>query len=121
MTDWGQLEHAYGSADDVPGLLAALSPDPNAEVWGELWSRLCHQGSVYSASFPALPFLLDAASKWRPEARVAPLSLAGAVVASDDHRPRVHDTAAFRATIDALHRVVLDTLSQARVRLLHHR
>ncbi|MFK0256500.1 hypothetical protein [Streptomyces sp. NPDC090445] len=58
--DWAALEHAYGAADDVPDLLrAAGSADPQVrdEALEELVSSLCHQGSVYSATAAAVPFL----------------------------------------------------------------
>ncbi|WP_053670616.1 hypothetical protein [Streptomyces sp. NRRL B-1140] len=57
MTDWSRLRHAYGTAEDVPGLLDGASADPQSSDWDELWSRLCHQGTVYSASYAALPAL----------------------------------------------------------------
>jgi hypothetical protein len=80
MPDWALLKHAYGAAEDIPDLLAALSPDMKAPVWDPLWSRLCHQGTVYSASFAALPVLLATASEWAPAERVMVLSLAGSIV-----------------------------------------
>ncbi|MFI1286711.1 hypothetical protein ACH4U5_39185 [Streptomyces sp. NPDC020858] len=58
--DWAALEHAYGPADDVPDLLrAAGSADAQVrdEALGELFSSLCHQGSVYSATAAAVPFV----------------------------------------------------------------
>ncbi|MFG3256728.1 hypothetical protein [Streptomyces sp. NPDC048172] len=60
--DWAALEHAYGPADDIPGLLRALaSAEAEAEARDEaldtLFSSLCHQGSVYSATAAAVPFL----------------------------------------------------------------
>ncbi|MEU0662599.1 HEAT repeat domain-containing protein [Streptomyces lavendulocolor] len=58
--DWAALEHAYGPADDVPDLLrAAGSPDPGARAGAldELYPTLCHQGSVYSATAAAVPFV----------------------------------------------------------------
>lgn len=84
MTNWASLRHAYGIADDIPGLLDQLSPDPHAEVWGDLWSRICHQGTVYSASFASLPSLLTAAEQWSPSQRIYALVLAGCILASDD-------------------------------------
>lgn len=84
MTDWSNLEHAHGEAGDVPPLLAGLSPVSTAEVWGELWTRLCHQGTVYSASFAALPILADVAERWRPADRRMILMLASSILASDD-------------------------------------
>ncbi|MEV6107402.1 hypothetical protein AB0M28_22240 [Streptomyces sp. NPDC051940] len=58
--DWSALEHAYGPADDVPALLrAAGAADPAVRevALDELVSSLCHQGSVYSATSAAVPFL----------------------------------------------------------------
>jgi hypothetical protein len=80
VPDWALLKHAYGEAVDIPDLLAALSPDPEARAWEPLWSRLCHQGTVYSASFAALPVLLAAASGWAPAERVTILCLAASIV-----------------------------------------
>ncbi|WP_030246385.1 hypothetical protein [Streptomyces sp. NRRL S-455] len=84
MTDWSQLHHAYGTAEDIPGLLDAVSQDPSDSGWSELWSRLCHQGTVYSASHATLPALRDMARRWSPADRQGPLLLAGAIAASTD-------------------------------------
>ncbi|MBI5231011.1 MAG: hypothetical protein HY876_02475 [Coriobacteriales bacterium] len=85
MTDWASLRHAYGSAADVPGLLAgALTEVDDRQVWDDLWSRLCHQGTVYSASYPALPALAGMASQLPAAGYVEPLALAAAIVASND-------------------------------------
>jgi hypothetical protein len=81
MTDWSQLRHAYGPADDIPGLLAQAEPDMDSPMWEELWSRLCHQGTVYSASPAALPGLTEMAGRWSPADRTMPLVLAAAIVA----------------------------------------
>jgi len=64
---WSQLNHAYGPASDIPNLLRnlALAPrmrsDDEAEPWHTLWSSLCHQGDVYTASYAAVPHLLQIA------------------------------------------------------------
>ncbi|MGQ5639463.1 MULTISPECIES: hypothetical protein [unclassified Streptomyces] len=84
MTDWSQLHHAYGTAEDVPGLLDAVSPAANDSGWTELWSRLCHQGTVYSASHAALPTLREMARRWSPTDRKMPILLAGAIAAGTD-------------------------------------
>jgi hypothetical protein len=84
MVDWHSLHDAYGDASDVPGWLQQLSADPTDEVWHELWSRLCHQGTVYSASFAALPILLGWAQTLLPGQRSMVLALAGAIIVSDD-------------------------------------
>ncbi|MFF3559957.1 hypothetical protein ACFYXS_07975 [Streptomyces sp. NPDC002574] len=84
MTDWSRLHHAYGTAEDIPDLLATVSPDVQHPGWNELWSRLCHQGTVYSASYAALPALTRLARQWSATDRRMALVLAGAIVASTD-------------------------------------
>ncbi|WP_326737688.1 hypothetical protein [Streptomyces sp. NBC_01022] len=81
MTDWSRLSHAYGSAEDIPALLDRIASDPASEHWSDLWSALCHQGSVYSASFAALPWLADVAGTDDREQAVSALTLAGAIMA----------------------------------------
>jgi hypothetical protein len=86
MTEWATLQHAYGTADDVPDLLAAAEESgvEHGPAWDELWSRLCHQDTVYTASYAALPFLADIAGRHEPTGYVAALDLAAAIVASSD-------------------------------------
>ncbi|MGJ5895653.1 hypothetical protein ACSCBZ_27405 [Streptomyces niveiscabiei] len=80
-TDWAHLTHAYGSAADTPGLFARLDGGPgDKDVWADLWSSLCHQGTVYDASFAALPLLTDIATGRAPGAREEALLMAGLVV-----------------------------------------
>ncbi|MFE3608667.1 hypothetical protein [Streptomyces goshikiensis] len=81
MTDWSRLTHAYGSAEDVPALLNRIAADPTSEHWNGLWSALCHQGNVYSASFAALPWLVDVASTDNRDQAVDALNLAAAIMA----------------------------------------
>jgi hypothetical protein len=61
---WGELRDAYGSAAKIPELLRQLSVLPrdngSSEPWFSLWSALAHQGDVYSASFAAVPHVIDA-------------------------------------------------------------
>lgn len=57
---WADLEHAHGSAEDIPDLLRALA-DPFGD-WDQTLDELfgdslLHQGTCYSATAPALPFL----------------------------------------------------------------
>ncbi|MEV8623468.1 hypothetical protein [Streptomyces sp. NPDC051079] len=81
MTDWPHLSHAYGSAEDIPALLARIASEPEPELWNDLWSALCHQGSVYPASFAALPWLADMADNEDRDQAVNALNLAGAIMA----------------------------------------
>ena len=60
---WDELNHAYGSAGDIPALLRQLDSFPTYsgyrdEPWFSLWSALAHQGDVYSASFAAVPHVV---------------------------------------------------------------
>lgn len=63
---WALLRHAYGRASDVPAIIDALRSGEarliedavNDGLWGALW----HQGTVYSATVFAIPFLIDLAA-----------------------------------------------------------
>ena len=62
--DWSALEHAYGPADDVPELIRGLYSTRGDEFEGvceELAGCIFHQGSLYSATAEAVPFLAHAA------------------------------------------------------------
>ena len=66
---WEELQHAYGIATDVPDMLRALasSTEPTAsyqaEPWFSLWSSPCHQGDVYTASYVAVPHIVQITSE----------------------------------------------------------
>lgn len=112
VTDWHSLRDAYGPADEVPALLARMSTDETDPVWNDLWSRLCHQGSVYPASFAALPLLEAAAQRWSASDRVPALDLAGAIVASQDRVGVNGDPLAdVRETVLRLHALALESLA----------
>ncbi|WP_393082065.1 hypothetical protein [Streptomyces sp. LN704] len=60
---WSALTHAYGSAEDVPELIRALyqgDMETTDEAIYELYGNIHHQGTVYPASAPAVPFLAHA-------------------------------------------------------------
>jgi hypothetical protein len=85
-TSFDSLQHAYGLADDIPVLLerARNAPAPETyrdEPWFSLWSSLCHQGDVYTASYAAVPELIEIAVARAAETRVAwaCLRLAGTI------------------------------------------
>jgi hypothetical protein len=68
---WSELTHAYGAASDIPVLLRdlAAAPAPIAdwqdEPWYSLWSSLCHQGDVYTASYAAVPHVVAIAMRMK--------------------------------------------------------
>ncbi|MGW1885199.1 HEAT repeat domain-containing protein [Streptomyces sp. NPDC001970] len=60
--DWASLGHAYGPADDVPGLLRGLaSPDPveREAALDAMYAAVHHQGDVYDSTLACIPFLLE--------------------------------------------------------------
>jgi hypothetical protein len=65
---WRSLDDAYGEGARIPILLRELesAPDapraPQAKPWNTLWSSLCHQSDVYTASYAALPHLVRIAA-----------------------------------------------------------
>ncbi len=87
MVDWSLLNDAYGPATTIPELLVTAASDLDGSKWRELWSRLCHQGSIYSASYPAVAELEALAAASEPKQRFRFLHLAAGIVASTDHRP----------------------------------
>ncbi|MGF1631701.1 MAG: hypothetical protein ACFCUT_19675 [Kiloniellaceae bacterium] len=81
---WSELTHAYGTAEDVPGMLKAAAPLPpyrsyKDEPYFSLWSALCHQGDIYSASYAALPHLVEIVRTNTDRLSVSLLSLIAAV------------------------------------------
>ena len=80
--DWSSLSHAYGEATDLPKLIRNLVSPQAATVdttidalFGNIW----HQGTVYPASAPAVPFLADALGAMNPRHQAALLTLFGAL------------------------------------------
>ncbi|QHY99143.1 hypothetical protein SSPS47_28985 [Streptomyces sp. S4.7] len=84
---WAEWEHAYGSADDVPGQLRALASDDAEEAEEalyELYGNIVHQGSVYEATAYAVPYPARlAAAGIRPADM---LLLLGCIAESEDER-----------------------------------
>ena len=67
---WGELHHAYGKSTDIPALLRQLEAKPDVksggisvpEPWNSLWGALCHQSTVYPASYAAVPHIVRIAA-----------------------------------------------------------
>jgi hypothetical protein len=62
---WDQLTHAYGSARDVPlhlKRLASVDQDIRRRAFHNLVMTIFHQETLYTATAPAIPFLLQLAS-----------------------------------------------------------
>jgi HEAT repeat protein len=99
MVDWSTLEHAYGPADEVPELLAAIAAgeEPTAdEAVSELFTLLYHQGSTYSATEAALPALVDLALTGPAAHRPAFIAFLGSLAREDHTHPLI---GAYRARL----------------------
>ncbi|WP_342373330.1 hypothetical protein PCC79_06400 [Propioniciclava soli] len=97
--DWTSVRDAYGPATGVPELLHRVAADNHDdEAWQDLWGRLCHQGTVYSASFAALPYLARLATEAAPAGYEDALHLLAAIAASTDVASDCADTRANYAT-----------------------
>ncbi|MFC9243528.1 HEAT repeat domain-containing protein [Streptomyces sp. NPDC057136] len=60
--EWASMEHAYGPADDVPGLLRGLASADPAERESALdgmYGAVHHQGDVYGCTLACIPFLFE--------------------------------------------------------------
>ena len=67
--DWRKIEHAYGPAADVPELIRTVVQGAGTDALqaiGELANNLNHQGSIYPATSPAVPVLIEALRRLRP-------------------------------------------------------
>ncbi|MDQ2668520.1 MAG: hypothetical protein M3Z05_21375 [Gemmatimonadota bacterium] len=76
---WRELKQAYGSAEDISSLLAALNAidddDERAELWYGAWATLCPGNNVFSAAYAAVPHLLRVVEERDFAERVAALHL----------------------------------------------
>ena len=77
--NWSRLRHAYGSAKDVPGRLAAMTDRAtSADALDRLDTAVYHQGgTVYPAGAAVLPFLLRFAAEPAIPGRADILELIG--------------------------------------------
>ena len=115
--DWSRLRCAYGPADSVPGFLRdAASEDParQADGVGELWQNVWHQGTVYSCTPHAVPFLAALVAEGRlQDSTRAQLALLLASIASAnsfvlEERTQPFVPAALRTPNDATPSTELD-------------
>lgn len=60
---WALLGHAYGKADDVPEMIRELEQLPKIDLEENqfLYGYLCHQYTTYSATYAAIPYLVEIA------------------------------------------------------------
>jgi hypothetical protein len=83
---WNNLDHAYGPAGNIPGLLRALERGEQ-ELWDELVPALCHQGCVFTATYAAVPHIVRIGAQEALDDQVAYWSFIGAVVCAREAAP----------------------------------
>lgn len=81
---WSTVHHAYGSAEDLAGLLRTFAEggEEAEEALDELYGSIVHQGTVYAASVDAAPYLARIAASSRQT--VDALRLLGCLAESED-------------------------------------
>ena len=113
---WSELAQAYGSAEDIGALLAALyatqDDDERTELWYGAWATLCPGNTVFSAAYAAVPHLVRIVEARDFAERVAALHLVTQVeVCRHAHgAPGIDDDLilAYAATIESLPRRVAE-------------
>lgn len=127
---WKELRHAYGSAEHVPALIRAMASEVepsfsdhpakarnNPTPWDEVYSSLCHQYSVYSATYAAFPHIVEIAEADGLAKRLPTLLLAGTIrvygeLESDVPEDLLED---FEAAIAKVRRWSLSIVRQAKL------
>lgn len=133
---WADLEHAYGSAADVPDLLRDLLSDDSSireETLEILFSNIWHQGTVYEASAYAVPFFIELVSSDAVEMRNVIVSLLSALANGNSYtdvhvqEPEERETPGVQAAIakelsyvEAAHQAVRKGIP-VYLRLLHEK
>ncbi|WP_157429999.1 hypothetical protein [Actinomadura oligospora] len=90
--DWASLGDAYGPADAFPQMLKdATDPDPEVrdEALHELFGSIYHQGTLYTATPYAVPFVVRAVTDPATPGRAGLVHLLGAIAETDDASPAV--------------------------------
>jgi HEAT repeat protein len=117
QVDWTLYSHAYGPATDLADLIRRLVITNNADdkadqaaedTLEQLYGMIWHQGTVYSATAIAVPFLIDIVTHNISSHTVGILNLLSSCATGsgyfevhgsmDDYRDR-RDTEAFQATV----------------------
>jgi hypothetical protein len=85
--DWASMEHAYGSAADVPELLRGLAsplPQERETALDGMYGAVHHQGDVYDSTLASIPFLFTLAGRAGLPDRGGIVELLASIGGSDD-------------------------------------
>ncbi len=118
--EWAQLIHAYRDASDVPDDIRALVSTDEKLAKDALWrlfGNIYHQGTRYTATAPAVPFLAEAALAVEPERSAAVLDLLSAI--AEPAADRIYDdqmtVASFATTVrDEENALSVEALAECR-------
>ncbi|MEV4670588.1 MULTISPECIES: hypothetical protein [Actinomadura] len=89
---WASLRHAYGAAEDFPQTLRDAVGDDDeraGDATEHLFGSVYHQGTLYTATPWAVPFVARLAADPGTRRRDVLVSLLGAIAAADDATPEV--------------------------------
>ncbi|MFI9757184.1 HEAT repeat domain-containing protein [Streptomyces sp. NPDC051963] len=85
--DWAALRHAYGSAEDVPGMLRGLASADRAErdtALDGMYGAVHHQGDVYDSTLACVPFLFALVGREEVPDRAGIVELLVSIGGGDD-------------------------------------
>jgi len=83
--DWAALDYCYGRAKNVSELIETIvsgAEETAAEACRTLQDELVHQASLYSATYEAIPFLIEAAAAAAPTLRPRVLNVVAEILRS---------------------------------------
>jgi len=115
---WSALSHAYGSAKNVPGMLRRFRMDGYGEASDDdlLWGHLCHQGTIYTATFAAAPHVMCRVDEQPIEGQVMLVVFMASVCASADTVHLMEDLRpAFEQSLADAGRKAMELLQQHRL------
>ena len=117
---WRELGHAYGDGGDIPALLHRLAVEEDDfegfKVWQQVWGCLCHQATLNTATYAAIPHIVAITKSRPPTRRLMHLAFIGTVAAhaplpgsrraQDDLRP------AYEEAPRAAETLILESLAE---------
>ena len=116
---WRELHECFGPAVDVPKLLRRLADPSSANVWDDMFTHLCHQGTAYSASYAAVPHVVRIAESTTAGERLMPLFFIASVEywrleqTKDPAPPWVMED--YHAAIERARRLTCESMSRGAV------
>ncbi|NIR51698.1 hypothetical protein GWO43_24250, partial [candidate division KSB1 bacterium] len=88
--DWSLYQHAYGIAVDIPDAIASLNSsdlDVREDAMYRLLSSICHQGTLYSATAPAVQAAISIASTGKHPNNYSVFELLGTIAGAASLKP----------------------------------